>query len=160
MESPISLATVAEIAAALAGFAALAGILRRDYTDRHIALGGVEMSLIAVAFSLLPSVIGELRVTAMLFVAVWSTAAASATRRQRKATGQVFLDETPLISILLLMLVFTAIALGVLVVLAIYPDHAPRLYTSAIVCVVLASCLTLWRTVRQIIFPPGPSGSE
>ena len=152
MENLDSLTAVAEVGAALAGFATLAGILRRDYVDRNIAFGVVETSLIAVAFSLLPPTVGNLRVTAALFFLVWTTAWVHATYRQRKFGGSM-LSGLPLIAMTMLALPLAGSAFALLVALGMYSEHATRFYASAVLCPLLVACFLLWLTVRRIVFP-------
>jgi hypothetical protein len=159
MEDLDSLTTIAEVGAALAGFATLAGILRRDYADRNAAFGVVETSLIAVGFSLLPPVVGNLRVTAALFVIVLAAGFASALLRQRKATGTALFVGKPLFTAVASIVNLAGFAFGLLVALAIYPEHAARLYRSAVLCPLLLACLLLWLTVRSLVFSPEPPES-
>ena len=151
MESLDSLATVAEVGAALAGFATLAGILRRDYADRNRAFGVVETSLIAVVFSLLPSMVGDLQVTAALFLLVWTTAWAHAIYRLWKFTGSASAGQHPLHLVIMSPITLGGSALALIVVLGLYQEHATRFYASAVFCPLLMSCLLLWRTAKGII---------
>jgi hypothetical protein len=153
MDSLDSLTTVAEVGAALAGFATLAGILRRDHTDRTAALGVVEMSLIAVGFSLLPALVGNLRIASGLFVVVWTAGAVYATVRHAKGAASTVLEVSPLLNAVILTVVAAAFVLGLLVALAIFPDHAIKLYKWAVHCALFLAGLFLWLTVNRIVFP-------
>ena len=153
---PESLGVFAEVSAALAGFAALVGILRRDdRIGRRSAFGIVETSLIALAFSLLPFAISNLRIAAFLFFATWSAAWVNALFQYRRTAGSLP-DATyaPLL--------FRAAALSVqlagsllslLVVLRVWPEHAARVYQAAVLCPLLMSGLLLWLTIRRLVDP-------
>jgi len=151
---PESLTVIAEVGAALAGFATLAGVLRRGHRDRIVAFGVVETSLIAVAFALLPRVLVSLRVTALLFFLVWTTAALTRTRQNMRVTGRSLLDKSELHPVLGLASLATSLAgsaFSLLVVLAIWPQHEQRFYESAVTCPLLISSFMLWLTVRNLV---------
>lgn len=151
---PDSLTIVAEVGAALAGFATLAGVLRRGHRDRIVAFGVVETSLIAVAFALLPRILVDLRLTALLFFAVWTTVALTRTLQNMRVTGRSILATNELHPLLGLAALGTSIAgsaFSLLVVLSIWPEHEQRFYESAVICPLLVSSFMLWLTVRNLV---------
>ena len=158
MEGLDSLNTIAEVGAALAGFATLAGILRGRLSDRITAFGVVETSLIAVAFSLLPPVVGNLRITAALFVFVFAAGYGSAMVRnyRREDRESMRTGELPFASVLTVVVLAT-FSSGLLVAFGVYPEHAARLYTAAVLGPLIAACLMLWLTVRTLAFSPESS---
>ena len=149
-----SLTIVAEVGAALAGFAALAGVLGRGHRDRIIAFGVVETGLIAVAFALLPRVLVSLRATALLFFITWTIAGVTRIRQNRTATGVAIFDASEIHPVLTAASLITSLAgsvFSLLVVLAIWPEYEARFYESAVICPLLISGFMLWVTVRNLV---------
>ena len=158
LENLDSLTAIAEVGAALAGFATLAGILRRDYADRNIAFGVVETSLIAVVFALLPAAVGSVRVPAALFFLVWTIAWTHATYRQRRFAGSISGGHT-LLAVATLPIPIVGSALALLTAIGMSPEHGGRFYACALLCPVVISCVLLWMTVRAMSFTPDGSAS-
>jgi hypothetical protein len=153
MEGLDLLSTIAEVGAALAGFATLAGILQGRLRERITAFGVVETSLIAVAFSLLPAVVGNLRISAALFVVAFGAGYGSAMVRSWKDDRES-IKPNHLFAAVLTIVVFATFSSGLLVVLDVYPEHAARLYSAAVLGPLLAACLMLWLTVKTLVFSP------
>ena len=149
-----SLDIFAEVGAALAGFATLAGVLRRDFSDRHIAFGVVELSLIAVVFSLLPRATGNLRISALLFLIVWSSAWANAAIQNLRHSGSAKNPNlnSPYTQAASSILLFAGCVFAVLVVLAVWPERAVQLYSSSLMCAVSAACLFLWVVGKGLFY--------
>lgn len=151
---PESLTVIAEVSAALAGFASLVGVLRReDRVGRRSAFGVVETSLIALAFALLPRMIADLRVSAFLFLCVWSAAWVNALLQYWKATGKVP-DATyapRLFRAVSLTFQLAGSVLALLILLGAWPEQAARLYEAAVICPLFVSCLLLWLMVRRLL---------
>lgn len=149
-----SLNIVAEVGAALAGFATLASVLRKGHRDRIAALGVVETSLIAVAFALLPRLLGSLRPTALLFFVVWTAATLIRSRQNTRATEGSAFDRSQVHPFLAVAGLITSLAgsvFSLLVVMAIWPEYEQRFYESAVICPLLISSFLLWLTVRNLV---------
>jgi H+/Cl- antiporter ClcA len=149
-----SLTIVAEVGAALAGFATLAGVLRRGHRDRVVAFGVVETSLIALVFALLPRVIVSLRVAALLFFIVLATALFTRIRQNMRVTEKSLFDTSELHPLLIgasFVPPIAGLVFALLVVLPIWPKYDEWFYESAVLCPLLMSCFMLWLTVRNLV---------
>ena len=62
------------------------------------------------------------------------------------------LSGNPVVAAVIMLLSFAGLACGLLVALAIYPEHAARLYGSAVLCPLPTAGLMLWLTVRSLVF--------
>ena len=148
-----SLNIIAEVGAALAGFATLAGVIGRNHRDRFYAFGIVEASLIALVFSLLPRIVVSIRATALLFFFVWSAAWINAMRKNFKATGQVLERQSthPVFIAASCTIMFAGSVFSLLIVLPIWPEYNAWFYQSAVICPLLISCFLLWLTVKGLL---------
>ena len=149
-----SLDVYAEVGAALAGFATIAGVLRRKFTDRHLAFGVVELSLIAVVFAFVPRMISDIRVSALLFLIAWSSAWIYAGIRNSRHTGVVlnpYVTSRVFHAAALVVAVAGAV-FSVLVLLEVWPDRALHFYSSSLACALFAACLFLWLVARTLFY--------
>jgi hypothetical protein len=144
-------AGVAQVSAALAGFAALAGLLGGGRLDKLVVSGVVETSLIALLFSLVPRLL-SLRVAAfallLVYTTVWVNAAQQSYAMARQGTA-----GHPLVSIFVFGVAIAGSGFSLSVALNVWAASNSRLYEAAVFCVVTNSCALLWLALRRFLYP-------
>jgi hypothetical protein len=141
------LLTLAEVATAFAGFAALISVFRkrRESTLRQDALrfrGVVEKCLAVLAFSLLPLIVNSYgfredvswRTSSAVLLVVWGSIYIAGLRRTRQALGRSWIRDWPfsVVTAFVLLLLFVSVTL--LNSFSIAPQFAPALYLTGLCC--------------------------
>jgi len=163
-----ALPLIAEVGAALAGFATLSGVIRGDVLDSDALFDAVLNSLIAVFFSLLALLFGSLGADGLglriVAVALLLTSALSLTRSLR-VTRAAASNETlefdrvsRIIGYLTLLSMLAVPPLALTVAAGLFPAHAALLFESAVfgnlVAGILALLYVVWRNLAIPLAPP------
>ena len=146
-----SLDIFAEVGAALAGFATIAGVLQEDVSHRHNALGVVQTSIVAMIFALVPRLVGDLQVSALLFLVGWSALWTGAGIRNARLMGSVVAVPLPRWVIAVnFVLACAGSLIAIAVVIDKWPDRALQLYSWCLMCAILTSSHLLVEVGRTL----------
>ena len=156
-----SLDVFAEIGAALAGFATIAGVLQSDINQRHNAFGVVQVSLLTMLLSLLPRLVPDIRVAAFFFLVSWSALWVITGIRNSRFTGVVVRVPQPFfVTGSAFVLACAGSALAVAILLGLWPELASTLYGWCLMCGLLTASLFLAEVARTIFIASGDSAGS
>lgn len=170
MENGELLLTLADVSVAFAGFAGLAGVLKRHFapTDHWIAgarlRGLVENALIALAFTLLPFVLERLgltgnllwRAASFLFGLSWGASGLLAMRLHRRAAS-VGGPRIPHVRNTVFLVVFLTSAVQILNSLGLFDDWADAIYLIGLYAALAVSGILFMRLMAPMAPLPTPT---
>ena len=152
----VDLATIAQVGATLAGFAALASAIKGTAYDADGIFDVVANGLVALVFALLAQHFGATAVglrTLAAGLVLWS---GFAVVRDARVTYTAYRDETATYDLasgifgsLYLIAILLSPFLGVAVVANCWPGQASRLYESALLAHIFAAAVLLLDIVRR-----------
>ena len=151
-----ALGTIAEVGAAIAGFATLAAVFRRAVLDRQEMFGVVQCSLVAVGFAVLPlalpaphhGIVPLAVALAILWTLVWGHAAIGVVRLMRDPDAPTSAAvATPIMTSNLAGTVFA-------VATVVSAPNRAVFYQLAVFCPLLTAMLLLWDVVRRYLQEP------
>jgi len=98
-------------------------------------------------------VIVNLKVLALLFFLVWTSAWLSGARRNLKFTGQsAFRTDVPVVlQVASIAPSLAGSGFSLLVLLPVWPDLDERFYTSALICPLITSSFLLWLITKSLV---------
>ena len=151
----VALTTIAEVGAALAGFATLAGAIRGNAYDIESVYGAVLNAIIALVFALLALRFGGSDVGLRILAAALAVVSSLVVTRLVRLVANAREDSakydrsSKILGRGAGLAILSAPPLSILVVFGVLPEQGRLLYESALLCHVLAAVLLLlyvvWR---------------